>query len=109
MRKPYPRYFTTAIKNPIFKLFAGAFIFLMAIVPRESFAAGPTIFTIGNPTTAVGAANICAGSLNVPIHAFTIAANGNSGSANLTNFLFTTTGNYTAAEIVNFKIWYNTT
>jgi hypothetical protein len=67
---------------------------------------GPTL-TISNPTTSVSASNICVSSLKVPIYAFNIAGSGGGGT--LTNFAFTTTGNYTAAEVSNFKIWYNTT
>ena len=67
---------------------------------------GPTL-TISNPTTTVAAANICVSTLKVPIYAFNIAGTGGGGT--LTNFAFTTTGNYTAAEVSNFKIWYNTT
>ncbi|MBI4946168.1 MAG: T9SS type A sorting domain-containing protein [Bacteroidetes bacterium] len=63
---------------------------------------------MANPTTAVGAADICAGTLKVPIHAFKITASGGAGSGVLTNFQFTTTGTYVASEIVNFKIWKNT-
>lgn len=67
--------------------------------------AGTPKLTLSNPTTAVGAANVCASSSTVPIHAFKIT--GTSGGGTLTNFTFTTTGTYAAAEIVNFKIWYN--
>jgi len=63
------------------------------------------ILIVANPTTAVTAANICASATIVPIHAFKIT--GSNGGGNLTNFSFTTTGTYAAADITNFKIWYN--
>lgn len=72
-------------------------------------AAAPSILTISNPTTAVTAANICASTLKVPIHAVNIAANGSTGTGALTNFQIITTGTYGVADITNFKIWYNTT
>lgn len=68
----------------------------------------PTILTISDPTTAVTTANICQGATSVKIHAFKISTNGVTGTGTLTNFQFTTTGTYVAAEIANFKIWYNT-
>lgn len=71
--------------------------------------AAVTTLTISNPTTSVTAANICASSTKVPIHAVNIAANGSSGSGTLTNFQIVTTGTYAVADITNFKIWYNTT
>lgn len=66
----------------------------------------PPTLTLVNPTTAVGATNVCAAATNVPIHAFKITGSGGGGT--LTNFAFTTTGSYTAAELANFEIWYNT-
>src|SRR6266542_1740890 len=84
-------------------------LFSSILVPVKSFGANPTTFTLGNPATSVTTASKCAGSTRVPIHAFTITADGTSGTGTLTNFKFTTTGNYLASELVNFKIWYNTT
>lgn len=75
---------------------------------QAGHAAATTTLTIASPTTAVSAANVSASAITVPIHAFTISADGTSGSGTLTNFTFTTIGTYTAAEIVNFKIWANT-
>jgi hypothetical protein len=71
----------------------------------KSASCGTGTLTLANPTTAVGTANSCPSSTNVPIHAFNIA----STVANniLTNFSFTTTGSYAAADVSNFKIWYN--
>jgi len=68
-----------------------------------------TAITLSNPDSPVTAANVCALSQKVPIHAFKIGTNGNTGSGTLTNFAFTTTGTYLAVHIVNFKIWYSPT
>ena len=68
--------------------------------------ATPTL-TLGNPTTPIGASYVLAGSLKVPIHAFTITASG--GGDTLTNFTFRTpmTSTYTTSEIVNFSLYAN--
>ena len=67
-------------------------------------AVSPTL-TISNPTTAVGTASLCGPATKVPIHAFNIVCTG--GASILTNFQFTTTGTYVAADLINYKIWWN--
>jgi len=69
-------------------------------------AVSPTL-TLSNPTTSIGAASLCGPATKVPIHAFNIACSG--GASTLTNFQFTTTGTYIAADLANYKIWYNST
>lgn len=58
-------------------------------------------------TNAIGTATICPGSLKVPIQSFSIAQT--NGNNNLTGLNFTTSGTYAAADILNFKLWTNTT
>ncbi|HYR75689.1 MAG TPA: Calx-beta domain-containing protein [Pyrinomonadaceae bacterium] len=60
---------------------------------------------IGN--NAISAANICAGSTNVPIHSFSLSGSGGGGT--VTGLSFVTTGSYAAGDIVNFKLYYTDT
>ena len=64
----------------------------------------PTL-TISNPTTPVGVASLCGSTLKSSIHAFRIGSTGSAGT--LTNFQYSTTGTYVAADLTNFKIWWN--
>lgn len=64
----------------------------------------PEVLTISDPSTAVGVGSMCASATNIPIHAFNISS---TGANTLTNFQFTTTGTYVGADLVNFKIWWN--
>lgn len=51
--------------------------------------------------------NICAGLTTKVIHSFALTGLNNGGT--VTDFSFVTTGDYTAAEISNFKLYYTTT
>ena len=98
------------MKN-LYKKVEPLFVFTMVLLGmliQRAEGAATSILTIANPTTAVGAANVCQSATKVPIHSFNISANGSSGSGTLTNFKFTTTGTYATSDIVNFKIWANT-
>lgn len=100
--------FTSYIFNNTAKAILPLVVGLFFNFSNNIFAAATSKLTLANPTTAVGAAYVCASSTTIPIHAFIITANGTSGSGTLTNFQFTTTGDYSAAELINFKIWSNT-
>ncbi|MBI4944861.1 MAG: T9SS type A sorting domain-containing protein [Bacteroidetes bacterium] len=74
---------------------------------QQAFAQ-PNTATIAT-TTIVAAADICAGSTKVPIHAFSITTSGGTpGNAFFRGFNYTTTGTYLAIDINNFKLWVNT-
>lgn len=66
---------------------------------------GCSAITLAQPTT-VAAASICASTTNTVIQAFSGAIT--VGNGNLTDVSFTTTGNYAAADISNFKLYYTT-
>ncbi len=75
-------------------------------------ANGQIILSYPNPTLIIGdnpvpAANVCANTLNVPIHGFTLT--GANGCDTETDIRFVTTGTYTASEILDYKIYYTTT
>lgn len=75
-------------------------------------ANGKIILSYPDPSLVIGdnpvpAAEVCANSVNVPIHGFTLT--GANGCSTETDIRFTTTGTYTAPEILNYKLYYTTT
>ncbi|TAD81659.1 MAG: DNRLRE domain-containing protein, partial [Bacteroidetes bacterium] len=72
---------------------------LMALtpIPASSALAGVSI-----PSN-----SFCAGTTKQPLHAFSLAQTVGNGS--LSEVSFSTTGTYLANEVVNFKLWTNTT
>ncbi|TDD94128.1 beta strand repeat-containing protein, partial [Flavobacterium cellulosilyticum] len=59
---------------------------------------------IGN--NSVTTANVCAGLTSVPIHSFSLDGSGNPDAITIISFI--TTGNYSASEILNFKLYKTT-
>lgn len=75
-------------------------------------AGGKIILSYPDPSLVIGdnpvpAADVCANAVNVPIHGFTLT--GANGCSTETDIRFTTTGTYTAPEILNYKLYYTTT
>ncbi|MBI4947712.1 MAG: T9SS type A sorting domain-containing protein [Bacteroidetes bacterium] len=97
------------MKKKIFTLAAPLLILFCQFCFWQQGYALNALYTISNPTTPVAAATICAGATKVPIHAFIITGSGGTCTgSSVTAYSYTTTGTYAAADIVNFKIWQNT-
>ena len=65
--------------------------------------------TLSSPNPAVPAASICQGTLKAQVYSFTITSVGTSGTIpTFTGMNFTTTGTYTATDILKFQVWRNT-
>ena len=85
--------------------------FTVLAAGKQTSANATTVFTDGgllicNNSVAANP-NICANSLNIQIHSFYL--DGNANPDPITSISFTTNGNYSASEILNFKLYQTST
>src|SRR5436190_8257546 len=91
-------YLTKYIGCKNVRLLAGTLIFLLVLLSGKTFAQ----FSLGDG--GLPAANISAGSTDVPIHNITITAN-----TTITGLQFVTSGTYAASDITLFNLYYSPT